>query len=155
MGKENATRTTLKGIFKMTFLCLQLYRQLLRLFFFQDTILPSILPFSFSKITSVVISKPISILRLGRGISFTSCPLLQKNLIGCLLCGPMDCSSPRSRVLGISQARILEWVAISFSRGIFSNQGSNLSLLCLLHCRQIFYPRSHLGKPYNIYYIHL
>lgn len=84
MGKENATRTTLKGIFKMTFLCLQLYRQLLRLFFFQDTILPSILPFSFSKITSVVISKPIPILRLGRGISFTSCPLLQKNLIGCL-----------------------------------------------------------------------
>ena len=80
MGKDNATRTTLKGIFKMTFLCLQLYRQLPRLFFFQDTILP----FSFSKITRVVISKTISILRLGRGVSFTSCPLLQKNLIGCL-----------------------------------------------------------------------
>jgi len=28
----------------------------------------------------------------------------------------MDCSSPGSSVLGISQARILEWVAISFSR---------------------------------------
>ena len=80
MGKENATRTTLKGIFKMTFLCLQLYRQLLRLLFFQHTILP----FSFSKITSLVISKPISVLRLGRGISLTSCPLLQKNFIGCL-----------------------------------------------------------------------
>lgn len=80
MGKENATRTTLKGIFKVTFLCLQLDGQLLRLLFFQDTILP----FSFSKITSVVISKPISVLRLGRGISLTSCPLLQKNLTGCL-----------------------------------------------------------------------
>ena len=29
----------------------------------------------------------------------------------------MDCSLPASSVHGISQARILEWVAISFSRG--------------------------------------
>ena len=29
----------------------------------------------------------------------------------------MDCSPPDSSVLGVSQARILEWVAISFSRG--------------------------------------
>ena len=35
------------------------------------------------------------------------------------LCDPMDCSSPGSSVLGILQARILEWVAISFSRGSF------------------------------------
>ena len=33
------------------------------------------------------------------------------------LCNPMDCSSPGSSVHGILQARILEWVAISFSRG--------------------------------------
>ena len=33
------------------------------------------------------------------------------------LCDPMDCSPPGSSVCGISQARILEWVAISFSRG--------------------------------------
>ena len=33
------------------------------------------------------------------------------------LCNPMDCSPPGSSVLGILQARILEWVAISFSRG--------------------------------------
>ena len=33
------------------------------------------------------------------------------------LCDPMDCSPPGSSVHGISQARILEWVAISFSRG--------------------------------------
>ena len=32
------------------------------------------------------------------------------------LCDPMDCSPPGSSVLGISQARILELVAISFSR---------------------------------------
>ena len=33
------------------------------------------------------------------------------------LCDPMDCSPPGSSVHGISQARILEWVAISSSRG--------------------------------------
>ena len=34
-----------------------------------------------------------------------------------LFCDPLDCSPPGSSVHGISQARILEWVAISFSRG--------------------------------------
>ena len=33
------------------------------------------------------------------------------------LCDPVDCSPPGSSVHGIFQARILEWVAISFSRG--------------------------------------
>ena len=33
------------------------------------------------------------------------------------LCDPMDCGPPGSSVHGILQARILEWVAISFSRG--------------------------------------
>ena len=33
------------------------------------------------------------------------------------LCSPMDCSLPGSSVHGIFQARILEYVAISFSRG--------------------------------------
>ena len=32
------------------------------------------------------------------------------------LCDPMDCSPPGSSVHGILQARILEWVAIPFSR---------------------------------------
>ena len=47
------------------------------------------------------------------------------NYLGCCLvtksyptlCEPTDCSLPGSSVHGISQARILEWVAISFSRG--------------------------------------
>ena len=30
---------------------------------------------------------------------------------------PQNCNSPGSSVHGISQARILKWVAISFSRG--------------------------------------
>ena len=33
------------------------------------------------------------------------------------LCNPMDCSLPGSSVHGILQASILEWVAISFSKG--------------------------------------
>ena len=33
------------------------------------------------------------------------------------LCDPVDCSPPGSSVHGILQARVLEWVAISFSRG--------------------------------------
>ena len=32
------------------------------------------------------------------------------------LCNPMDCSPPGSSVRGISQARILEWIATSSSR---------------------------------------
>ena len=33
------------------------------------------------------------------------------------LCDPMDCNSPGSSVHGILQASILEWVAVSSSRG--------------------------------------
>ena len=33
------------------------------------------------------------------------------------LCDPMDCSLPGSSVHRILQARILEWVAVLFSRG--------------------------------------
>ena len=38
------------------------------------------------------------------------------------LCDPMDCSLPGSSVHGIFQARVLEWVAISFF-GYLSNPG--------------------------------
>ena len=41
-----------------------------------------------------------------------------KSLQSCpTLCNPMDCSLPGSSVHGILQARILEWVAVSSSRG--------------------------------------
>ena len=33
------------------------------------------------------------------------------------LCIPMDCSPPGSSLHGIFQARVLEWIAISFSKG--------------------------------------
>ena len=49
------------------------------------------------------------------------------------LCDPMDCNPPGSSLHGIFQARTLEWVAISYYRGIFLTQRLNSSLLCLLH----------------------
>ena len=55
------------------------------------------------------------------------------------LCDPMDYT-----VHGILQARILEWVAFPFSRGVFPTQGSDPGLL---HCRQILYQLSHKGSP--------
>ena len=60
------------------------------------------------------------------------------------LCDPMDCSPEGSSVHGILQARILEWVAISFSRGIFPTQGLNPGLP---HCSQMLYGLSHKGSP--------
>ena len=50
--------------------------------------------------------------------TFNSGERKKKVAQSCLtLCDPMDCSLPGSSVHGIFQARILEWVAISFSRG--------------------------------------
>ena len=40
-----------------------------------------------------------------------------KSLSHVRLCDPVDCSPPSSSVHGILQARTLEWVAVSFSRG--------------------------------------
>ena len=40
-----------------------------------------------------------------------------KSLSHVWLCDPMDCSPPGSSIHGIFKARVLEWIAISFSRG--------------------------------------
>ena len=66
------------------------------------------------------------------------------------LCDPLDCSPPGSSVHGVSQARILEWVAISFSRGIFPIQGLNTRPLCLLHWQAGPLRLGPLGKPFYI-----
>ena len=59
------------------------------------------------------------------------------------LCDPMVCTPPGSSVHGIYQARIREWFAIFFSRGIFPTQGLNL---CLLHWQADSLPLSHQGN---------
>jgi len=56
----------------------------------------------------------------------------------------MDSSPSGFSVPGILQARILQWVAISFSRGIFLTQGSNPGLL---YCWQILHQLSYKGSP--------
>ena len=43
------------------------------------------------------------------------CCLVSKSWL--TFCNPVDCNLPGSSIHGISQARILEWVAISFFRG--------------------------------------
>ena len=60
------------------------------------------------------------------------------------LCNPTDCSLPSSSVHWLLQARILEWVAISFSRG------SNPCLLCLLHCQAGSVPLAPPEKPTRV-----
>ena len=68
-----------------------------------------------------------------------------KSLQSCLtLCDPMDSSPPGSSIHGISQARILVWVAISFQRG---------SSPPMSPAWQVdFSPLSHLGRPIKSYY---
>ena len=67
----------------------------------------------------------------GGGLVFKSRPALVT---------PIDCSPPPS-VHGISQARILEWIAISYSRG---SSGLNP---CLRHCKQVLYCLRHQESP--------
>ena len=59
------------------------------------------------------------------------------------LCNPMDCSLPGSSIHGIFQARILEWVAISFSRE--SSQPRDWTQVSCTAGR--LYHLSHQGSP--------
>ena len=49
----------------------------------------------------------------GPVLAVQSCPAL---------CNPMDCSPPGFSVHGILQVRILEWIAISFSKGFYQDR---------------------------------
>ena len=60
-----------------------------------------------------------------------------------LFCDPMDCSPPGCSVHEISQARILEWVATSFSRG-------SSWLRDRIHLQVDSLPLSHQGSPWQI-----
>ena len=68
-------------------------------------------------------------------------------LQSCLpLCNAMDCSPPGSSAHGIFQARILEWVAISFSRG--SSQPRDRTHVFCIADRLLLLP--HLGRPWIV-----
>ena len=76
-----------------------------------------------------------------------ACSIAQSRLT---LCDPMDCSPPGSSVHGISQARILEWVAIFYSRGS-SRPRDRTHVSCLLHWQANSLPLCHLGSPPAVY----
>ena len=64
------------------------------------------------------------------------------------LCDLMDCSSPGSSVRGIFQAKILEWVAMCFSRG--SSWPRDQNCICWVFCidRRTLYTVPP-GKPWK------
>ena len=70
--------------------------------------------------------------------SLQSCPTLWD---------PMDCSTPGSSVHEILQTRTQEWVAISYSKGIFPAQGSNPCPLRLLASAGGSFTPEPPGKP--------
>ena len=59
------------------------------------------------------------------------------------LCDPVNCSPPGSFVHGILQAKMLEWVAISFSKRSSQPRDQTLDLP---RSRQILYHQSHQGR---------
>ena len=61
------------------------------------------------------------------------------------LCDPMDCNLPGSSVHGIFQAKILEWVAISYSRG--SSPPRNLTQVSCIAGMILYYLSWPPGKP--------
>ena len=69
-------------------------------------------------VTPRTVAQPLSSTVSQSLLIFTSIELvmLSNHLILCRHLRPMDCSLPGSSVHEILQARILEWVAISFSR---------------------------------------
>ena len=81
---------------------------------------------------------------VGGGLVTKSCPTLVT---------PWTvCSLPGFSVHGISQAKILEWVALSFSGGMFQTQELNPGLL---HCRWILYQLNQQGSSQKAAWSHL
>ena len=93
------------------------------------------------------VSKPMSVIEsflLGISSNLSNCCYLVAK--SCLtLCNPMNCSPPGSSVHGISQARILEWVAISFSKG--SSRPRDPTQVCCIAGGSLLLSRQ--GSPYR------
>ena len=68
------------------------------------------------------------------------------------LCHPMDCSWPSSSVCGISQARILEWAAISSSKG--SSWPKDWTWVSCID-RWVLYHLSHQSKLQSLNFLSL
>ena len=66
------------------------------------------------------------------------------------LCDPVNCSLPGFSVCGILQARILEWVAVSSSRG--SSRPRDQSLVSYVSCTGRLFTTIPPGKPSLTYF---
>ena len=77
-------------------------------------------PFTFSREKSVLNHECWGAEAAAAAKSLQSCPTL---------CNPIDSSPPGSSVPGILQARILEWVAVSFSRGLRGCSQNNVDFI--------------------------
>ena len=81
-------------------------------------------------------------------LRFLSSCVHAKSLQSCpTLCNPVDCSPSGCSVHGIFQARILEWVAISFSRGS-SRPRDQTCISCLLPWQAGSLPLAPPGKSF-------
>ena len=88
-------------------------------------------------------------------ICVSVCVCVYMYVLSCVwLCNLMDCSLPGSFVHGISQARILEWVAISGFRGSSWPRAQKPLRLHLLNWQVDSLPLCHLGSTIYIY-IHI
>ena len=86
---------------------------------------------------------------LPSGWCMTTCFFVCVRGLSCLtLCNSMDCSLPGSSLHGIFKARILEWVAISYSRG--SSQPSDRTRLLRVYPTLAggFFTIAPPGKPH-------
>ena len=71
------------------------------------------------------------------------------------LCDPVDCSPPGSSVYRDSPGKNTGIGFHALLQEIFLTQGSNPSLLSLLHCRQILYQLSYQGSPISVLHIYI
>ena len=82
------------------------------------TFIPSIHFHTLPYVLTVTHLFSVSIILFQNCVNRTALYVKWSEVQSCLtLCNPVDCSLPGFSIHGIFQARILEWVAISFSRG--------------------------------------
>ena len=83
-----------------------------------DTHLVSMVLIAFKEVGPLAVLK---LCLLNGGLQVTQKVLVAQSCP--TLCNPMDCSPPGSSVHGTLQARILEWVAMAFSRVSSQSRG--------------------------------
>ena len=73
--------------------------------------------------------------------------MLAKSLVVSDCLQPMHCDPPGSSIHGDSPGKNTGVGCHALLQRIFPTKGLNQHHLCLLHCRWILYPLTHLGSP--------